>query len=88
MLAGRQRHAATCRTSNRSVMHEALSRRGRIGALLVAASLLLAGAVGVLRTTSAQALENGVARTPPMGWNSWNTSFHPRGAVRHGPRVR
>jgi alpha-galactosidase len=27
----------------------------------------------VLHTSSAEALENGVARTPPMGWNSWNT---------------
>src|ERR1700690_1327994 len=32
-------------------------------ALLAAAALVPA---------SAAALENGVARTPPMGWNSWN----------------
>ena len=30
--------------------------------------MLLAGGVG----QRASALENGVARTPPMGWNSWN----------------
>ncbi|MEO6084316.1 MAG: cellulose binding domain-containing protein [Umezawaea sp.] len=29
--------------------------------------------VTVLQANSAQALDNGVARTPPMGWNSWNT---------------
>ncbi|MEV0136063.1 ricin-type beta-trefoil lectin domain protein [Dactylosporangium sp. NPDC050688] len=45
----------------------------KLATMLAAGALLLAGAVGVLRTTSAQALENGVARTPPMGWNSWNT---------------
>ena len=39
-------------------------------ALLTAA----AGAVAVLHTASpALALNNGVARTPPMGWNTWNT---------------
>ncbi|GAA0531359.1 hypothetical protein GCM10010172_10090 [Paractinoplanes ferrugineus] len=36
-------------------------------------SLLAAGAAFALSAPSAQALENGVARTPPMGWNSWNT---------------
>ena len=45
----------------------------KLATMLAAGALLLAGAVGILRTTSAQALENGVARTPPMGWNSWNT---------------
>ncbi|MDG6107095.1 RICIN domain-containing protein [Dactylosporangium aurantiacum] len=45
----------------------------KLATVLAAGVLLLAGAVGVLRSTSAQALENGVARTPPMGWNSWNT---------------
>ncbi|GAA3290655.1 hypothetical protein GCM10020218_061790 [Dactylosporangium vinaceum] len=34
--------------------------------------MLLSGAAA-LRAPAAQALENGVARTPPMGWNSWNT---------------
>jgi alpha-galactosidase len=42
-------------------------------AILVAAMLLLASVTTVVGTTPAQALENGVARTPPMGWNSWNT---------------
>ncbi|WP_020524115.1 glycoside hydrolase family 27 protein [Catelliglobosispora koreensis] len=32
------------------------------------------GVVATLRTAQpAHALENGVARTPPMGWNTWNT---------------
>jgi alpha-galactosidase len=35
--------------------------------------LVLAGGLTVLSAPAAQALENGVARTPPMGWNSWNT---------------
>jgi len=38
---------------------------GRV-ALVIAALGLLAGA------GSLQALDNGLARTPPMGWNSWN----------------
>jgi alpha-galactosidase len=34
----------------------------------------MAAAAGVVWTAQpAQALNNGVARTPPMGWNSWNT---------------
>jgi alpha-galactosidase len=39
----------------------------------VAAMVLLAGGLVGLRAPAAQALNNGVARTPPMGWNSWNT---------------
>ena len=39
----------------------------------VTAVLALIGCVVALRATVAQALNNGVARTPPMGWNSWNT---------------
>ncbi|MEO6086573.1 MAG: ricin-type beta-trefoil lectin domain protein [Umezawaea sp.] len=35
--------------------------------------LLLAGVTGVVEPRSAQALDDGVARTPPMGWNTWNT---------------
>ncbi|MEV8443930.1 alpha-galactosidase, partial [Actinosynnema sp. NPDC051121] len=35
--------------------------------------LLLSAVTAVLHPSSAQALENSVARTPPMGWNSWNT---------------
>lgn len=35
--------------------------------------LVLAPALLVLRAAPpAQALENGLARTPPMGWNDWN----------------
>ena len=41
--------------------------------MLAAGLLLLSGTVAVLAAPPAQALENGVARTPPMGWNSWNT---------------
>ncbi|GAA4965758.1 glycoside hydrolase family 27 protein [Actinoplanes utahensis] len=40
---------------------------------LIAAVLLMAGTATVLPGTAAQALDNGTARTPPMGWNSWNT---------------
>jgi len=40
----------------------------------VVSGLLLSTVVSVVSTTySAQGLENGVARTPPMGWNTWNT---------------
>lgn len=46
---------------------------GRRWAAAFAAGLLLAGAMIGLRQPAASALENGVARTPPMGWNSWNS---------------
>jgi alpha-galactosidase len=44
-------------------------------ALAVVAALLAGvGTLVALRTAGpAQALNNGVARTPPMGWNTWNT---------------
>ncbi|KOX08189.1 alpha-galactosidase [Micromonospora sp. NRRL B-16802] len=35
--------------------------------------MLLAAVLVGIRVPMAQALENGVARTPPMGWNSWNS---------------
>ncbi|AGL16775.1 alpha-galactosidase [Actinoplanes sp. N902-109] len=35
--------------------------------------LLAAGALTLVSPSAAQALDNGVGRTPPMGWNSWNT---------------
>jgi len=41
--------------------------------LFATALLVLAGGLTVLSAPAAQALENGVARTPPLGWNSWNT---------------
>ncbi|MDG9676607.1 glycoside hydrolase family 27 protein [Micromonospora sp. DH14] len=47
--------------------------RGRRWGSVLAAGILLAGALVGLRATTAQALDNGVARTPPMGWNSWNS---------------
>lgn len=47
--------------------------RGRRWGSVLAAGLLLAAALVGLRAPAAQALDNGVARTPPMGWNSWNS---------------
>ncbi|MGC4869447.1 glycoside hydrolase family 27 protein [Micromonospora sp. DT53] len=47
--------------------------RGRRWGSALAAGVLLAGALVGLRAPTAQALDNGVARTPPMGWNSWNS---------------
>src|SRR5690242_14046293 len=41
--------------------------------LAVIAVLLLAGAGVAFRAPAARALENGVSRTPPMGWDTWNT---------------
>lgn len=43
----------------------------RYTVLMAAFAVLLAG----LPAMTAHALDNGLARTPPMGWNSWN-SFH------------
>ncbi|GAA2356442.1 alpha-galactosidase [Catellatospora methionotrophica] len=45
--------------------------RHRLAAFAV--GLLLAASAVSLPSTTAHALDNGVARTPPMGWNSWNT---------------
>ncbi|WP_435820850.1 glycoside hydrolase family 27 protein [Micromonospora chersina] len=50
--------------------HLASARRWAAGA---AAALMLAGTVTGLRPPAALALDNGAARTPPMGWNSWNS---------------
>ncbi|MFC8850525.1 MULTISPECIES: cellulose binding domain-containing protein [unclassified Micromonospora] len=52
-------------------MGRTASRRRWVTAL--AAGFLLVGAAVGLHAPAGQALENGVARTPPMGWNSWNT---------------
>ncbi|MFG1949380.1 glycoside hydrolase family 27 protein [Nonomuraea sp. NPDC048826] len=38
---------------------------------LLALAMMLTGVIAVGQP--AQALENGVGRTPPMGWNTWNT---------------
>ncbi|MFI7211436.1 glycoside hydrolase family 27 protein [Micromonospora maritima] len=50
-----------------------LTTARRRATAVVAAGLLLAGALIGLRPPAASALDNGVARTPPMGWNSWNS---------------
>ena len=47
--------------------------RGRSIARFLAGLAVLAAAGVVLPASPAAALDNGVARTPPMGWNSWNT---------------
>ncbi|GIF78389.1 glycoside hydrolase family 27 protein [Asanoa siamensis] len=43
--------------------------------LLIALALVVAGAGAVISgpASPAWALNNGVGRTPPMGWNTWNT---------------
>ncbi len=48
-------------------------RRKRNRTLLTMAALALAVASTLTSTPQAQALDNGVGRTPPMGWNTWNT---------------
>jgi alpha-galactosidase len=47
----------------------------RLKSMLAAGLLLLSGIAVVTTASPAQALDNGVGRTPPMGWNSWNTFF-------------
>ncbi|MFG1675435.1 cellulose binding domain-containing protein [Micromonospora sp. NPDC049282] len=49
------------------------ARRRRILTATAAGLLVVAGAAAVLRPPEAMALDNGAARTPPVGWNSWNT---------------
>jgi alpha-galactosidase len=41
--------------------------------IIASSVLLISGSLAALGAPAAQALDNGVARTPPMGWNSWNT---------------
>ncbi|MET0418461.1 MAG: ricin-type beta-trefoil lectin domain protein [Actinoplanes sp.] len=50
-----------------------MPRRRRRTVSTVLAALLMAGTVLAPPGSPARALENGVARTPPMGWNTWNT---------------
>ncbi|KAB1161705.1 alpha-galactosidase [Micromonospora sp. AMSO12t] len=40
---------------------------------ILAVALAATVADGAVAPRPAQALDNGVARTPPMGWNTWNT---------------
>src|SRR3954465_6301964 len=41
--------------------------------IIASSVLLISGSLAPLGAPAAQALNNGVARTPPMGWNTWNT---------------
>ncbi|WP_281896585.1 cellulose binding domain-containing protein [Micromonospora humidisoli] len=54
-------------------MRRPSTRSRRLLTAVAAGLLLVAGPAVALRTSPALALDNGVARTPPMGWNSWNT---------------
>jgi alpha-galactosidase len=53
-------------------MNHAISSR-RPATLLAAVLVVVAAAAVVLPAARARALDNGVARTPPMGWNTWNS---------------
>ena len=61
--------------------------RWMLAAVLAAGSLVAVGGM----TSPAAALDNGLARTPQMGWNDWNTlrlqrqrDAHPADRRRHG----
>jgi alpha-galactosidase len=47
--------------------------RRTVPVVLLVSALLMAIAAAVLPAPAARALDNGVARVPPMGWNSWNS---------------
>jgi alpha-galactosidase len=47
-------------------------RRFTVAAAAAGLALLAATLTAVARPAPARALENGLARTPPMGWNDWN----------------
>ncbi|MCX5208790.1 alpha-galactosidase [Kitasatospora sp. NBC_00240] len=49
------------------------SRSRRSVALLATALVLAAGPLTTIGAQPASALDNGVATTPPMGWNTWNS---------------
>src|SRR6266496_3178731 len=44
-----------------------------VAAVLVAGGVTAAGATLVATAPPAQALDNGLAKTPPMGFNDWNS---------------
>lgn len=44
----------------------------RVRTITMALGLLTALSIASLTSSSAYALDDGLARTPPMGWNSWN----------------
>lgn len=46
----------------------------RITSALALTALLAAGLAGLAAPRPAAALDNGVARTPPMGWDNWNAT--------------
>lgn len=48
-------------------------RRLAVAAATITAIAATAVVTSTLSAEPARALDNGVARTPPMGWNSWNT---------------
>lgn len=52
--------------------HTPTPSRNHKSSLFLGALTLIAATFGLLATTSAQKFE-GLALTPPMGWNSWNT---------------
>jgi alpha-galactosidase len=53
---------------------EGRTAEGRTLVTLAVAALLASGGVAVTTTTPAHALDNGLALTPPMGFNNWNAT--------------
>ncbi len=53
-------------------MNRKLQSLMKVITLLAVTVALILGALGLQNIQKARALENGLARTPPMGWNSWN----------------
>jgi alpha-galactosidase len=49
-----------------------MTRQRRYLRLVIVTLIVVFLVVGLKNLPRTQALENGVARTPPMGWNSWN----------------
>jgi alpha-galactosidase len=49
-----------------------VSTRDRARGTIVCISLCLSLALILISTAAVEALDNGLALTPPMGWNSWN----------------
>ena len=49
-----------------------MSTRDRARGTIVCISLCLSLALILISTAAVEALDNGLALTPPMGWNSWN----------------
>src|SRR5690349_9497646 len=73
MSSGGRGAGRSGRGMRRAVRRSPHRASGLVTVLVTLAAAVALGGGLLSRPPSAQALDNGVARTPPMGWNTWNT---------------